>query len=245
MFKNYLIVAVRNIRRHKVHSIINIAGLSVGMACTILILLWVQHELSFDRYHEKAERIYRLGMDLDIGNWHKRIALSSNPAGPALKKDYPEVMEFARFRGSGARVLVQYKERKFFEHGILYADHSVFDIFTLPLVSGRTDSALTSAFSIAISESMAEKYFGKEDPIGKVLQLEDKLDLTVTAVFRDVPGNSHITFNMLVSYETYNQANKDKIGKWLGDMDAYTYLLFEKNADHNAFDSKLSAFVNK
>ena len=99
MFKNYLTTAVRNIRRHKVHAIINIAGLSVGMACTILILLWVQHELSFDRCHEKADRIYRLGMDLDIGNWHKRLAISSNPAGFALQKDYPEVLRFARFGG--------------------------------------------------------------------------------------------------------------------------------------------------
>ena len=154
-------------------------------------------------------------------------------------------MEFVRFRGIGTRILVQYKVQEFFEHGILYADHSVFDMFTFPLILGRTESALKSAYSIAISESMAKKYFGSEDPIGKVIKLEDKLDLTVTAVFRDVPGNSHLTFNMLVSYETYNQANKDKVGKWLGDMDAFTYLLFEKNTDHKAFDSKLSAFVNK
>jgi len=118
MLKNYLILAVRNILRHKVYSIINIAGLSVGMACSILILLWVQYELGFDRYHEKAERIYRLGMDLDIGNWHKRMAISSNPAGPALKKDYPEVLNFARFRGSGGSILVQYKDQKFLEKPI-------------------------------------------------------------------------------------------------------------------------------
>jgi putative ABC transport system permease protein len=215
------------------------------MACSIIILLWVQYESSFDRYHEKADRIYRLGMDLDIGNWHKRMAISSNPAGPALKKDYPEVLNFARFRGSGGNILVQYKDQKFFEKGILYADNSVFDIFTFPIIYGRKESALKTAFSIVISEAMAKKYFGGEDPLGKVLKLEGKFDFTVTAVIQNVPENSHFTFNMLVSYETYNQAYKEKIGQWLGDLDAFTYLLFQKNADLNEFDSKLPAFVNK
>ena len=184
-------------------------------------------------------------MDLDIGKWHKRMAITSNPAGAALQKDYSEVLNYARFRDSGGRILVQYKNNKFFERGILYADNSVFDIFTFPMITGDSKSALKAAFSIVISEDMAKKYFGDEDPIGKVLKLEGKYDFTVTGVFKKAPKNSHLRFDMLVSYETYDQANKANNDQWLGDLDALTYLLFREKVDLNAFESKLPAFVNK
>jgi putative ABC transport system permease protein len=141
MFKNYLTVAVRNLLRHKVYSIINIAGLSVGMACTILILLWVQYELSYDRFHENADRIYRLTENWNLGATRGKWAVTNWPAGPTFQRDYPEVIRAVRFRPLYNKVLCSYKTQKFFFDGILFADDTVFDIFSFPLISGDPGTA--------------------------------------------------------------------------------------------------------
>ena len=156
MLQNYIIVAVRNILRHKVYSIINIAGLSVGMACSILILLWVQYELSYDRYHENADQIYRLGLKLQMSKIKDTIASNGVPAGPVFEKTFPEVLKACRFRKEEAVAVAQYKEKKFFEENVFYADNSVFDIFSFPMISGDPRSALKTAFSVVLTEDIAE-----------------------------------------------------------------------------------------
>jgi putative ABC transport system permease protein len=168
MLKNYLKVAVRNLLRHKVYSIINIAGLSVGMACTILILLWVQYELSYDRCHENADRIYRLATYVDFGKWQDKLAVSNFPAGPYLKRHFPEVLEAVRLQRIRDKLFVQYNDKKFFEKDIFIADESVFDVFTFRMIRGDPKSALKTASDVVITENMAKKYFGNEDPIGKI-----------------------------------------------------------------------------
>ncbi len=170
MFKNYLTVAVRNILRHKVHSLINIAGLSVGMACCMLIFLWVSYELSFDRYHEKADRIYRLATYMDFGKMRGRYARSNYIAGKTLVNDYPEVERSCRFQEVPFKILIQYKDKQFFEDNIFIADDTVFNIFTFPLIKGHPKNALKRAFTAVITEGMAQKYFGDEDPIGRVIK---------------------------------------------------------------------------
>ena len=130
MFSNYFKIAVRNILRHKAYSIINIAGLSVGMACTILILLWLQHELSYDRYHTNADRIYRVATDINFGSMQGGYAVNNHTSGPIMQRDLPEVEKAVRFHPVWGRTLVEYQGKKYVEENLLFADDSVFDIFT-------------------------------------------------------------------------------------------------------------------
>ena len=193
MILYYLKIAIRNILRHKVYSFINIVGLAVGMACTILILLWVQYELSFDLYHEKADRIFRLATYGAIGKFKGGWAISNYCAGKTLTKDYPEVERSARFQKIPFKILIQYKDKQYFEDNIFMADDTVYNIFTFPLIKGDPQDALKSAYSIVITEDLAQKYFGDEDPIGRVIKADNKFDYTVTwvRVMKSVPPNSH------------------------------------------------------
>jgi len=248
MVANYFKIVIRNILRHKVYSIINIAGLSVGMACTILILLWVQYELSFDCYHEKVDRIYRLAMDMDFGKMQGRYAISNYIAGKTLAKDYPEVERSVRFQEIPFKILIQYKDKQFFEDNIFMADETVFNIFTFPLIKGDPKNALKNAFSVVITEDMAQKYFGDEDPIGRVIRVDNEIDLTVTGVMKNVLRNSHFIFNALVSFETlrhvYENYQKEMEEDWL-DHDNYTYLLLRETYDYRDLEKKLPAFIEK
>jgi len=186
MIFNYFKTAIRNIRRNRVHSIVNIAGLAVGMACTIIILLWVHYEFSFDRYHESAERIYRLVTEFHFGTLQGKYAVSNNAPGPTLARDYPEVEKAVRFHLVWGISTVSYKDRKFVQRGIFYADNTVFDVFTLPLLRGNSDSALTAAYSVVITKDMAAKYFNEENPLGKVIKISN-------AVHQNLSNESNFT----------------------------------------------------
>ena len=154
MLKHYLTVAFRHILRHTVYSVINIAGLAVGMACTVLILMWVQHEFSFDHYHENVDKIYRLASNWDLGKWQGLYAISNHAVGPTMQKDYPEIVKTCRFRPIPSGAVTQYKNKKFREEEIFYADNSVFDIFSFPLLKGKPSEVLQTANSIVLSKSM-------------------------------------------------------------------------------------------
>ena len=245
MLNNYLKVAVRNILRHKIYTTINITGLSVGMACTILILLWVQYELSYDRYHENADQIYRLGLKLQTSKIKESIASNGVPAGPIFEKRFPEVLKACRFRKEESIAVVQYKERKFFEEHIFYADNSVFDIFSFTMISGDPKSALETAYSVVITENMAKKYFGKEDPIGKIITINNEYNVTVTGVIKNIPANSHFTFNMLLSIETSDPWFEKAMGHWLLNIHNYTYLLLPKKFDIKELEKKFPALIEE
>ena len=259
MFSNYFKVAVRNILRHKVYSIINIAGLSIGMACTILILIWVRYEYSFDLFHENKDRIYRLEMkwEWDAGKNLERFPFAQHAAGPALVREYPEVINSVRFRHSWQRPIIQYKDKIYHEAGVLFAENSVFDIFTFPMVKGARHLALTRPFSVVITENMADKYFGDENPVGKVINItfhrmtdvfgkfKGNFNFNVTGVVKNVPHNSHITFNMLLSMDSLYSSNEKQRNRWWGDTNIYTYLLLQKNSDVNKLEKKLPALIDK
>jgi putative ABC transport system permease protein len=259
MFSNYLKIAVRNILRHKVYSIINIAGLSIGMACTILILMWVRYEFSFDRFHENRDRIYRLEMkwEWDGGKNRERFPFAQHAAGPALVREYPEVVNSVRFRHSWQRPFVQYKDKIYHESSIIFAENSVFDIFTFPMIKGDPHTALARPFSIVITENMADKYFGDENPIGKVLNItfntmtgvfdkfKGNFNFNVTGVVKNVPNNSHITFNMLLSMDSLYSSNEKQRNRWWGDTNIYTYLLLQKNSGFKKLEKKLPALIDK
>jgi putative ABC transport system permease protein len=246
MFSNYFKIAIRNILRHKVYSIINIVGLSAGMACTILILLWVNYELSFDRFHKNAYRIYRLATNFDVGSFQGKWASSNFPAGPTLQKDYPEVTKAVRLREGRDRVSVEYQQKKFFEK-FLFADSTIFDVFTFPLIRGDSRSALASPEAVVISENLAKKYFGQENPIGKILRLENKYDVKVTGVMKNLPPNSHITCDMLFSFEYLKMQPwyKKKMEHWEEGYFNYTYLLLGEGYNFRDLEKKFPALIQK
>jgi putative ABC transport system permease protein len=173
MLGNYLKIALRNINRHRGYSFINIAGLAVGITCTVFILLWVQDELSFDRFHEKADRIYRVVFSTSDDGLPTN-ANGSFGVGPALKRDFPEVVETVRLRkmGQGVKRYVGYKEKKYYERGFFFAEPSIFTVFDFPLVTGDPAAALDEPNSIVLTEEAANKYFGDEDPIGKTIEAD-------------------------------------------------------------------------
>jgi putative ABC transport system permease protein len=246
MIANYFKIAIRNIVRHKAYSIINIAGLSVGMACTILILLWVQYELSFDRFHQNADRIFRLATNFDVGSLRGKWAVSNFPAGPTLQKDYPEVTKAVRIRAERDRISVQYQQKKFFEK-FLFADNGIFDVFTFPLIRGNPKSALASLDAVVISENLAKKYFGQENPIGKILRLENKYDAKVTGVMKNLPPNSHITCDMFFSFEVLKDLPwyKKKMEHWEEGYFNYTYLLLGEGYNFRDLEKKFPALIQK
>ena len=253
MILSYFKSVVRNIHRHRIHSIVNIVGLALGMACTMVILLWVRYELSFDRYHDKAERIYRLVTDFHFGSFQGKYAVSNHPAGPTLQRDYPEVEKSVRFHSVWGNSLVRYKEKRFIQHGLFYADNTVFDVFTLTMLRGNSDLALTDAYSVVITRDMASKYFGEEDPLGKFITISNAVHknlhndpkFTVTGVVENMPPNSHFTFNMLLSYETKYVGNEMQRNKWTGNIDNYTYLLLAPNTDYRELEKKLPGLVRR
>jgi putative ABC transport system permease protein len=251
MISSYFKTTLRNIRRHRVHSILNITGLAVGMACTIVILLWVRYEFSFDRYHKNADRIYRLTTDFHFGTFQGKYAVSNNAPGPVLERDYPEVEKAVRFHSVWGISTVRYRDKKFVQNHMFYADNTVFDVFTLPLLRGNPGSALTAAYSVVLTEDMAAKYFGDEDPLGKVIKISNAVhknlnnarNFTVTGVVEKLPPNSHFTFDMLLSYETFFVGNEKQRNQWTGNFDNYTYLLLAPNSDYRELEKKFPAMI--
>jgi len=243
MFKNYLKIAIRNVQKHKGYAFINIAGLAIGMACCILIVAYIVTELSYDKYNKNADRIYRIAAEVNMGGFSGLIAVSNTPVGPVLHKDYPEVLNATRIRPLSKR-LVKFEDRQFYEDRILYADDSIFDIFTFPMIKGDPKTALVTAYSVVLTEDTAQKYFGHDDPLGKVLKFNNQDDFTVTGVVKNVPKNSHFTFDMLCSFETYFARNKQAGENWF-NFDLFTYLLLPENHDYRELEKKFPALIDK
>ena len=246
MFQNYLKIALRNIKKNKGLAFINIAGLAIGMACCILIVIYIQYELSFDKYHEKRDRIYLLKRHGTVGG--KELTSQSNNALSAglMKNDFPEVANTARI-GFMPDPSVQYKEKKFYVDRALFADDSFLEIFTYPMIKGDPKSALKAPFSVVLAEKIADKYFGDENPIGKSLRFNNKDIFTVTGVIENVPRNSHLLFDVLCSFQTlYSQHPKGH--PFLNDFISnvfWTYVLLQKDADPGILENKFPEFIEK
>ncbi|MEQ9442694.1 MAG: FtsX-like permease family protein [Cyclobacteriaceae bacterium] len=235
MFQNHFKIAWRNLIKRKLHAIINIAGLAVGIASFLLIALYVFNELSYDRYHQNADNIYRVVEDLRTDNELLFQAFSSLPMGPAFADEYPDVLDFVRFRHR--TTLVSNGNTKVYEGNCYLADSSVFRVFSFPLIGGDPRTALTEPMSVVLTETMAHKYFGNESPVGKNLQIDGEYYL-VTGVAADVPANSHFTFDILISFITFSAKNRqlEEVAWFLNGV--HTYLLLA-DGDHTA--AKLSA----
>ncbi len=247
MFKNYLKIAWRNLIKNKGYSAINIGGLAIGLACFLLIAVFIKNELSYDSYHEKGDNIYRIVHHGSEDNLEDRWVWGNAPVGTALKKDYSEVIEKVQFSGR-SDILLEYNERSFQEGESFYVDETVFDVFSWPLLTGNPKTALEAPYSIVLAESTAKKYFGNEDPMGKTINgiggRANDGNYTVTGVMKDVPANSHFTFDVLMSMSSFYQTRPAIFDSW-GYVDFYTYFLVTDNFDQEAFKAKMPDFLKR
>lgn len=231
MLKNYLKITFRNLWRNKGYSFINIFGLAVGLASCIIILLYVQHERSYDKHHEKADRIFRVASKVDFSGNYIEFASAPAPMGPTLIQDFPEVEAMVRFRPYGSQ-LVRMDNRNINEPNIVFADATVFDLFTIPVLHGDPGTALEEPYTIAISESMAQKYFGRSNAVGESLLINDSSEYEVTAVYQDMPVTSHFHFDFIQSMATIDEADN---GVWVSH-NFRTYILLKEGADARKFE---------
>lgn len=238
MLSNYLTVAFRNLLRHKAFTAINIIGLAVGLATCLLIVLFVKHELSYDSYNAHADRIYRMIIDARVDKKDIRLAYASEPAGPALMRDYPGVEAFTRLRDDGA-FLVKHGTDVFKEENIAFVDSNFFSFFTLPLLKGNVSTILTEPKTLVLSESKAKKYFGFADPIGKTLTLGHLGEFRITGICKDVPTNTHFRFNMFGSVKSVNAGTK-----WMASG-AHTYLRLREGYTQKQLAGQSDRLVNK
>lgn len=243
MLGNALKTAWRNIHRQKGYSFINVAGLALGMACAILIVSFIHHELSFDRFHKKAGRISRVVTDATLRQERGVVPAAPMALGAALAGDYPEVAAVVRVQPL-SKTLVKYADRSFYETGLLYADASVFDVFTFPLLAGDPLNALARANAVVLTERTARKYFGGEDPIGRILRFNDEADFVVSGVMKDVPGNSHLQFDFLVSLET-RLSRDPELGRDWFNLNIPTYVLFRTERGPQEIAPKLAGLVEE
>ena len=248
MIKNYLKIAMRNIKRHKGFTLINIAGLAIGMACCFLIYSYVQYELSYDTFHKDYKDIYRV-INRQIGNVYLGTDyFSTSPAlmAPTMKEDFPEVLEAARVRTWSG--LLSFENKRFNET-IHFTDPEFFKIFTYPQLSGNLQDPIGEPFSMLITQKMAQKYFGYENPIGKTIRFNNQFDFTVTGVLLDTPLNSHMRFDFiasLISVKTIIGGERGQrfLNRW-NSADFHSYIKLKKGTNPEVFQGKLLAFKNQ
>ncbi|MBN1940005.1 MAG: ABC transporter permease [Candidatus Aminicenantes bacterium] len=245
MIRNYLIVAFRNLRKSKAFSLINIAGLAIGLACAILILLWVRDEAGFDRFHSQAGQIVRLYRDEAATSPGSGSALTSPPMAAALKKDFPEVRKATRF-GTWQHRLVINQGKSFTETAYMHADPEFFGVFSFPFIKGDPGSVFTRPDAVVLTESAAAKYFGSEDPMGRVLTVDRAFDVVVTGVIKDPPANSSLKFSLLSPFDLL-------VDRYIGDQNRdnwgfnsfSTFLLLASGIRADAFTAKLDGYLQR
>lgn len=236
MFRNYLKIAWRNLVRNKSFSAINILGLAIGMASTILILLWIQHEVSYDRFHEKKDRIYeawnRVKRKGDVNSW----STTPKVLARTLQKDFPEIEHITRLNWP-SNLLFTLGDKRLMAKGN-NVDSVFFEVFSFPLKKGNPKTALPDAHSLVITESLAKKLFGDEDPMGKVVQVDNRDNFTVTAIAKDPPTNSRFQFEFLLSWAYLRQLGGDDT--YWGNNSTLTYVLLKPNTNLANINAKLS-----
>jgi putative ABC transport system permease protein len=251
MIKSYLITAWRNIVKNRFYSVLNVIGPAIGIACAILILLYVRDELTFDRHSSDYQRIYRLESDFNISGKTTVAGLVPMPMAPTLKDEYPDIETFTRFAGFGLNdILFEYGDLKFFEDNIYFTDSTVFDVFDCSFILGSPEGSLNQPNTIVITESFASKYFGKQNPMGEELKTSNFGNFRVTGVIRDVPANSHLKYDCLLSMATIvelvgvdNFNSRAAPAFW--NISAFAYIKLHKNADIQNLLDKFPDFYEK
>lgn len=236
MWRNFFNVAIRNIRKNKIFSLINISGLAIGLASAILIILFIAQEISFDRYHEKSDRIYRMYIDGEVGEQSLRGAWTSYAMAPTLAKELESVKDFVRI-ASLSQQLVWHDDVKVIEDHVIYADSSFFKVFSINLLYGDPNTVLTEPNSIVITKAKALQYFGHENPLGETLEFnETNNHYTVTGIMEEIPDNSHFFFDMMISMSSDPDSRRDD---WFS-ISIYSYLVLEPGADFRKVELQMN-----
>jgi putative ABC transport system permease protein len=240
---SYFKIALRKIRRQKGYSFINIAGLTVGMTCVVLLLLWIQNELSFDRFHEKIDDIYIVSAR--IKSEREQLQVPSVPGvGPLLKELFPEVEESARFLAGYLPCILSYNDKTFSEPRIFTGDPEILEMFTFPLTEGDPKTALRDPSSLVLSERTAKKYFGNEDPLGKVITVDNQFPMKVAGVMKDVPENSTFHFDILMPLESYvRNYDKEEDLKGFSNQNYFVFVRLRKGSSLDDLNRKIREFV--
>ena len=236
MIKNFLVIALRNLKKDFWYNLVNILGLTMGITFSLFLIFYIKDELSYDKHHEKADRLYRINSYLQEKDKSTDWTLTQLILGPTLKKDYPEVEEMVRFV-SRERTLFKNGDNNFYETKIYYADSTIFNVFTHKFIEGNSVTALNEPFNIVISKTLAKKYFGNASAIGKTLRTVYDT-YKITGVIEDVPQNSHIRFDMLISMSTLLRGTQVGQESW-GNFNNFTYVLLKPATNVQAFNKKL------
>lgn len=242
MIKNYFLIALRYALRNKAYTLINLFGLAIGLTSSIMILLFVADEISFDRHNEHFSEIYRICIRGKIQGNEVVAALSNAAIGATLKNDFPDVEEFTRLYTFSGDPKVRYEDRVFIEENFYYVDSTFLNVFTAPVIYGNPDEMLNRPYTVILTEETARKYFGNEDPVGKLLQVgEQERAYEVTGVVRGFPENSHFRFNILGSMTSTYLADETR---WLGNNN-YTYIRLRKEADPDLLESRFPELIEE
>ncbi len=243
MLKNYFKIALRNMWRSPGYAAINIVGLAIGVACCLTITMFVLDELSYDTFHANADRIYRVVNERHAEGEMSHRAVTPPAYAPMFKQEFPEVAEALRFFDLG-RILFRYEDKQFFEDKVYLTDSTVFQVFSLPLKSGDSRTALTDPNPLVLAESVAEKYFGDEDPVGMTLTVGDA-EWTITGVLFDPPRQSHLDLRILGSFQTmYTFQSEERLSNWVWQQ-FFTYVLLHEGMDPQTLEARLPAFLDR
>ncbi len=239
MLGKLLKTSLRSLKSKKGFSLLNIGGLALGLACFMLIGVYVVNELSYDRYNERYDRIHRMGLHIFMDGTESNFAAVSAPVGPALVEHFPEVSAQTRLFTGGFPVL-RYDDKAFSEEHFFWADSTVFDVLTIPLIAGDPNTALIDPYSVVFSESMARKYFGAENPIGKTVSMDNRDDYTVTGVMKDFPAASHVRPDFLAAMSGFSRSRSTS---WATNAAYATYFLLDPSVSAGEFQEKLKSLV--
>ncbi|OGU55385.1 MAG: hypothetical protein A2V66_04185 [Ignavibacteria bacterium RBG_13_36_8] len=240
MLRSYFKIAIRNIRKHAFYSLINIIGLAVGIACVLFITLFVYDELSYDKFNEKANRTYRLISDFTIRGNDFQSAASGGPVGQGMMREFPEIEQQTRVFSSG-NAFIKYNNISHKEEMVYFADSTFFDVFSIELILGNKESVLKAPKTIVLSKSTAKKYFGNENPVGKIIRVDDRTDYGISGVFKDFPDNSHFHANIIASLSSLNFSVTDL---WT-NANFYAYIVLKKEANPGELVDKFPRLLQK
>ena len=248
MIRNYLTTAIRNLRRNRLYTIINVLGLAVGVACFILIMLYVQDEMQYDQYHSKSDRIFRLVEKIELEGQGEESSSNPFPVAPTLKNDYPGLIEHAVrfFNFQVDKRTLKIGDKKFAESQVFFADSNVFEVFDFPLLQGNPEEVLTGPNLIVISEDLGRKYFGEGvDPMGKIIEYEGQIPLKVSGILGKLPTQSHFQFQALISFPTLiPMMGQSLTQNWVWNPN-WTYLLLAEDATPKELEAQFPAFIDK
>ncbi len=246
MLKNYILTAIRSIWKHKVYSLLNILGLAIGIACSLLIFLYIRSELAYDKFYQNSDNIYRLAVEYNMGGKIDRYCNLGRPVGPTMQQEYPEILEMTRVAGIPSLNIhtaeVEYNKQVIISEKIFAADTSFFKVFSNKFVLGDSENPLRNPDAVVITERFADKLFGEESPLGKTITINENSERIVTAVIADLPAGSHLEYEVITPWNEVYRAGEENV--WYG-WHVYTYILLQDNHNPETIISKFDSFFDK